>query len=137
MADSKKVSALTEITADVVNDADLLYIVDVSQASATDKPKKIKISTLKTIASGGLAGRSEYPAYSAGTTYNSADGDIFVSYQGSVWQYVKSGTSTGVAPGTDASVWTEVTVANRAVTFESDELQLNQVLSNLVFTGNL
>lgn len=133
---SKSISAATELTS--LADGDLLPVVDISEAAAADKNKKLAVSTLKSYIGGStFSTRAEFSAWSSGTTYNSADGDIFVTQNSKVYQYIKAGTSLNETPATYTSVWSEIFIDDRAVLFETDEFQLNQVTSYLVLTGNI
>jgi hypothetical protein len=113
MAD-KKITGLTELTS--VADTDLMHIVDVSEAVAANRNKKVTIDTLKAVFVGSGTNPSGITAWNSGTTYDTADKPIFVSHADVIWEFVKiSGTSLNNEPGTDDTIWERRTVADLAI----------------------
>lgn len=62
--------------------------------------------------------------YNAGTVYDNTI-PTYVSYGGSIWQYVNAAPTAGVTPGTDIAYWVEVTIGSLAHVQNTD-LYLNQ-----------
>ena len=93
------------------SDNDRIEIVDVSVSVASEKNKKIKLSILKAFFNSGGATSSAFEDWDGGDTYDSDDGVQYVFFQGSIYQYIKSGTSLNESPDENPSVW-ELKTAN-------------------------